>query len=305
MKFSGEKIALLFIPYLLMLSIFYNNGYWSFFSFSVFNYYEAQDIAKDIAGPLFKFGGLLIVPLFLAALTTASMFNSKKVTDAADEKARKELKKEWKKLSFIRKVVYILKVIGYIILGIAAFLVAVFLITIICYPIEDDGGFIIKYINTLQGYSVVRLLYLTLFVLIGSSFVVKRLRSISEFDGVKIGVILMSIVLTAVVAYHYGRIEAYKIISGTNFRYWIDKKGVGHKYMSKINKNYIFLNDAGYINPSGNDYALDTIGFDPRITVISEDSLKSVELGYFGPNMRDNGETFRKIFVSRNGGKEF
>jgi hypothetical protein len=306
MKLSAEKVALLSIPYLLVLSIFYNNGYWSFFSLSVFNYYEAQDIVKDIAGPLFKFGGLLIAPLFLAATSIASMFSdSKQISQELVKKAELEAKLDWRSLPLAKKTLEIIRFILIVLLVVGASLLFVFIVTMVFYPIEDDGDFVLKYLSSLDDYSPMRLIYIILLTIIGTSIITKRAQGVSDIDSIKIAITVASLSLTTVIAYHYGRIEAYKIISGTNFRYWISKDGVGHKYMAHINKNYIFLNDVKYINPYGKEYRLDTLVFDSRIVIISEDSLKSVELDYFGLNTKYTSSAFKKAFISRNGGKKY
>lgn len=304
MKISLDKAVLLLIPYLLALSIFYNNGYWSLFSLSIFNYYEVQDIVKDIAWPLFKFGGLLIAPLFLAILMYVSIYKNESQKSAEEIKTEQdEIKKAWKEMPFKKKVFNFGRFILILSLSSVVFLLVVSVVTIIFYPIEDDGAFVLKYLDSLSKYFNLRLLYFALFVLIASMTIAKRVQGVSGIDGMKTAVAILMLSLTALIAYHYGRIEAYKIISGTDFRYWIDKKGNGRKYLTKVNKNYLFLDDAQYINPNGNDYKLDTLNYNPQIVIISEDSLKSIELGYFGTSISSTGTRFNNAFTSRNGGK--
>ncbi len=327
-KISLEKVALLTIPYLLLLSICYNSGYWDVFGFSVFNYYEAQDILKDIAGPLFKFSGLVLTPIFILlviVISWARNINSNKNLakeqrlaeqyerygiDQAEEKCSAPIEVQQAHTPEPEK--WSTKFFRFIALGIIAIIASLFLLaifyTIVFYlfPYEDEGDFLLIYIKSLDSTVIQRFFVLLLLPSILVASIAHGMQLIEAKDRFKVLSIISSFILTLLISYHYGRIDASKVTSGAQFRFWIDPRGHGHKYLAKINKNYFFLDDTMFINTSGNmNYRLDTLIISPVVDIITDDSLKSATLDYYGPRTARMAPDFTKRFASRNGGESF
>lgn len=327
-KISLEKAALLTIPYLLLLSICYNSGYWDVFGFSVFNYYEAQDILKDIAGPLFKFSGLVLIPIvILLAVVIAWSRDINKIAtilkgqgiaephEIATDKSSDELCSapvEVQQAHKPEKETWFIKVFKYFILASVGIIFILFLagtvytIVVYLFPYEDEGDFVLIYIKSLESIVIQRFFVL---LFLPSALIVGILRSMQLIDSInkqRVLIVLSSFIFTLLVSYHYGRIDAFKVTSGVQFRFWIDPDGHGHKYLAKINKNYFFLEDTMFINTSGNmNYRLDTLIISPVVNIITDDSLKSARLDYYGPRTARMSSDFTKRFSSRNGGESF
>jgi hypothetical protein len=313
MKLPLDKVALLLIPYLLILSICYDNGYWSLFSISIFNYYEVQDIVKDISGPIFKFGGLVVAPMVVSLAIIITWINKKEFVDEnkiapsdkpvlVQEDVNITVEERIKRIGI--KLFKKLKRASIIVLaGIAVATIVIF-VTSMFFPFEEEGKFALKYLKSTGSEAKLRFAYITFFSAMAVSSIVENTLRLSKKESAKAAIVFFSFVLTMFVAYHYGRIEAYKVISGAEFRYWIDKEGDAHKYLAKINKHYIFLEDNSFVPKEGNeDFSLDTLKYNPEMKIITDDSLKSVNLDYYGPMTKKTSDAFNKIFKSRITGK--
>jgi hypothetical protein len=289
-----EKVVLLGITYLTLLSICYNNGYWSLFKINVFNYYGVQDILKGAVAPLFQFGGLLALPILVVFILALLLF--KKINEEAQKEAQKdnERKSEVKfgKLQTIALGIFAIIVIPCVI---AVLIISPFLL----FPIEEQGDFALLYLNSIPGPSVGRaLLVCTILPVYWSLFfnVIKLLTKEQAFKGI---FILSSFSSTFLIAYHYGRLDAFKIVSGYEFRYWVDENKLPHKYIAKVNNYNMFLEDRHYVlhNDSLN-FRLDTLHYVPLINVISEDSLKGLSLEYYhAANTSGESGYFSRVFA--------
>ncbi|MBC6698091.1 hypothetical protein [Hymenobacter sp. BT190] len=52
MKISFDRLAFWILPYLYLVSVAYNTGYWGTFGIDAFNYYPIQDLVKGVTAPL-------------------------------------------------------------------------------------------------------------------------------------------------------------------------------------------------------------------------------------------------------------
>lgn len=291
--FSLDKAILALITYLTLLSICYTNGYWSLFEINIFNYYGVQDILKSTVAPLFKFGGLLALPLLIIALTVLLLF--KKINEEAEKESEALAKAQIGKKNGLLFNLFII-FIG--IPGLVSILIIVIVGPFFLFPVEDEGDFALMYLKSLPVESILRALFACLMLPMCLPLVLDFIRVLTQSQARKLTVIIISFVSTLFISYHYGRIDALKLVSGYEFFYWIDNASIPHKYIAKVGSYNIFLQDLHYIKHDDSlKFSLDTLRYTGMVNVISEDSLKGLSLHYYHKT-KTGGEPykFRKMF---------
>lgn len=273
MKFNLDRLSLLLIPYLLLASICYSSGYWSNVKIDIFNYYQVQDILKGLANPLFGFAGLAFYPLVTGASILASW----------QKKHPESSKLSWPEFDEEEGIGE--RIATYLLVFLALILLLVVLLTIIglfvatisaiLFPIEDLYSFIRLYTTTLCWVDCLRLGAL---LFLGPVIAAWSVKDHVQKPAINVASLIGCTILPLVIAYHFGKMESYKVLTGMEFRY-LEAASGPLKYLGKADTHYFFSEDRGYV-PYQTDSPTHLVNdtFEQTIRIISADSLKQLSL---------------------------
>jgi hypothetical protein len=273
MKINLSQLGILIIPYLILASLCYTSGYWSNVKIDIFNYYQVQDILKGLANPLFGFVGLTFYPLVTVASIMASW----------QEKQKENPKSVWPKPdendSIVTRIalyffatLFVIIIVG-VVLGILILFIGA--ISAILFPIEDLYAFARIYLSTLTWIDWARAAVMLFLGPIITAWLVKEH---IQKPIAKLGGLLGSAIFPLIIAYHFGKMDSYKVLTGLEFRY-LETASRPLKYLGKADTYYFFSEDRGYVPYcNGAPTRLTNDRYDQSIRIISADSLKHLEL---------------------------
>lgn len=295
-KIPFDKAIAAGVAYLTVLSICYNNGYWSTFYINIFNYYGLQDVLKGVIAPFFQFGALIMLPLLVIMLLV--LLGGDKI----DEETIPLLKINWQsKPRWMHIARKIFRVIGLLLLF--CLIAGVIGLSLLIYPLEDQSQFFWIYLKSISGFSWLRLIVGIFVIPYYSAILVNELRLVYKGLSVRIATMASCLILTLFIAYHYGKADAYRIITGYEFLYFTPQKGKDvHKYLGKVNDfNFFLVNDylISHRAISNFDIPIDInkVAFKPVISIVSDDSLKSIRLDSYSVNSFTSDTAMYKNFT--------
>lgn len=279
MKLSIKRLSITVIPYLILSSLCYTSGYWSNIKVDIYNYYQAEDILKSLANPLFGFAGLAFYPVVSVINILASWREKtpvKEPSSAASENAaeeKQEVHAWWEKL-----LIYLLSipVVG-IIIALAFGLLFGFVaaISLPLVPIEEYYTYARIYLSTLGLVDVIRI---TVLLIIAPTLLGWIMKEHVQKPMSTIAALISYTILPFLIAYHFGKMESYKVLTGLEFRY-LQVAGKPLKYLGKADTYYFFSEDRSYVpyqadapTRLANNY------YDQTIRIVSADSLKQLSL---------------------------
>lgn len=313
MKESLEKWLLFVVPFLLAISICYNNGYWSPYPINIYEYYQVSDILKGIAMPSFRFISLALLPLLVSisiiiqSLKADAPARTKEEENKIDAAVKKKTEETDKQTGLNKGHRY--RWLNYLLAGVMAgvgmllVFTPIVLASVFLSPYLDEEKFIKIYFTALSS-SIARGVMACFLVPLFIGFVVllqqDQHNPPKNSPASKVALLMSMLLTTLTLAYQSGRIDAYKIISGYDFYYLLDNKDVPHKYLGKLDKYFFFLDDIRIIDPKGTmDMRVDTMTYSAVISIVSDDSLKSLPLVHYNTFSTVIPEA-AKIFQSRN-----
>lgn len=300
MKISFDKILLYLIPYLLIISLCYNNGYWSLFNLNIFQYYQVQDILKAISMPAFRFIGLTTLPVMIIAASMLSWSEAPIIIDKDKLKKWQRPKRPLDKPAETPKWQRLIAAITLLAFIACILIIAVSGTIVYLSPYYDESYFIDGYIGTLEEISIARVISMCFIIPFAIGIIYDIMIEDRSYNDIRIMMTMMSVFVTFAIAYHFGRLDAYKIILGTDFEYWVNKKGKPYKMLGKVDKFYFFSNDDSYVRfEDMNSRLFDSIYYYNSVIILSDDSLKAIELGMYGPRTIEKGEFFSQVYKPR------
>ncbi|MCA8830312.1 hypothetical protein [Hymenobacter pini] len=276
LKLNLGQLGAAAVPYLILASLCYVSGYWSNVGIDVFNYYQVQDVLKSLANPLLSFIGLTFYPL----LTIASVLGT------WQKKATPPTKLSWitfedgekwyeRAIMHVLTALMVVAIVG-LVLGLVVGFVA--LVSLLLFPVENLAPFTVTYLRTLDWLDLLRLPVLIFF---GPWLAALLLRDYVRKSTTEFGSLIGSVVIPLILAYHFGRMESYKALSGLEFRYVETPKGA-LKYMGKVGDFYFFSEDGGYVPYRKREYdGLVNDQYVRTIRIVSSDSLKQLRLLHY------------------------
>ena len=246
MKFSIKRLGVTVIPYLILVSLCYTSGYWSNLKIDIYNYYQVQDILKSLANPLFGFVGFAFYPVVSIINILASWHEKSPVKETSSttlEKAAEEKQEEhtWGEQALI--YVLSIPVVGIIFalaFGILIGLIAVISLPLV--PIEDYYTYARMYLSTLGLMNVIRIIVLLIIAPTLLAWIVKER---IQKPTATIAALISYTILPFLIAYHFGKMDSYKILTGLEFRY-LEVAGRPLKYLGKAD-TYHFSEDRSYV----------------------------------------------------------
>lgn len=293
MKENIEKLTLLIFPFLLAISVCYNNGYWSLYAINVYDYYQVTDILKDIAIPSFRFMSIALLP-FTVAIAIAISFlqntnkndlSNKKEADSSSEAEESNKQSSIKKPKSFKENA---KELILIMLGMLIFLLlasgAIF-VSILLSSYSDDIDLAITYLKSFETLPIEALCICIIAPLISSFILVaaNKNKPGEENDNIsKLTTFLSCILFTLLLAYNAGRFDAWKVALGYDFYFKFDKNKNPQKYLGKLDKYYFFAHDDRmFMYKPKFKFRLDTISYSPQISIIHEDELKNLRMVHY------------------------
>lgn len=295
-KIQIEKVIAVVVTYLTVLSICYNNGFWSTFNINIFNYYGLQDILKGVIAPFFQFGALIFFPLFAVALILLLGRERIKKEKTSSIDTDLHLKSKW--LTIARKVY---RFVGWWI--IASIVISVLALSLLIYPVEDQSQFLWIYLKGLNMFSIFRAVIGIFIIPMYSGIFIAELGFFRKLISMRVASISSCLILTLFISYHYGRLDAYRIFTGYEFLYSTgSKNGEVQKYLGKVNNYNFFLINNYLIGHNGfYDFNIpmdmDKVLFKPLVSIVSDDSLKSIRFNSYSVNNSANDTTIYKKFI--------
>jgi hypothetical protein len=315
MKEYLEKILLYIVPFLIAISICYNNGYWSLYPINIYEYYQVTDILKAVAMPAFSFISLAFFPLLIAGVVLSLSFNLSKVTTPNDETKStyvppfvEKIFSKIDKLQFLKSKLFYVPVFILLLLLISYLLIksiySMWILLIDLSPYSDDKQFIEIYFNVADKGFIrsIEACIVVPFTIAMAAFLL-YLPNSSPSQPIKAAsktfFFTLSIIIVLTLSYNAGRIDAYKIIAGYDFYFIIDSKNEPHKYLGRLDKYFFFLDDNKIIKSEKSMRKLNEMPYSTRLSIISEDSLKALQLHRYNPSIIIGDSNYYKAFQIR------
>lgn len=275
LKFSLGQVSAIGIPYLLVASLCYVSGFWSNLSIDVFNYFQVQDILKTLANPLLGFVGFTLYPL-LTVVTVLSSWHERRDSTKA-KWIEFEGNEAWYEKIGLALVTIALGLL-FTVIVLLILVGSILLFSLLLTPVERLAPFGLVYLRTLGLLDWLRL---PLIIFICPAIVAVLVKNHVQGTITQIGSLIGSITIPLLIAYHFGRMESFKILSGLEFRYVQGPAGP-MKYLGKADTYYFFSEDKGYVPYRKSVFApLSAKAHDQTIRIVSTDSLKQVRLLYY------------------------
>jgi hypothetical protein len=323
MKDYLEKLLLYVVPFLIITSICYSNGYWSLYPINIYDYYQPTDILKAVALPTFNFISIALLPLTIAlCITVVSIRIKSSVTKPALTREEKDaaalliinnnaLYRALDKIKlFNNKYFLIIFFLVFLIIFTYAggkAIISLWEASLGLSPYFDDKDFMNYYLMILDKGTLRSIQALGIIPsLIAIGAIVVNANEDSFFKplivATKLFTISMTIMMVFTLSYNAGKIDAYKIVAGYDFYYMIDKKNEPHKYLGKLDKYFFFLDDNRAIKDKKTMSLLSSkVYYSARISIIGEDSLKAFQLYRYNTEVRTTDSAFYNNFEYRKG----
>jgi len=275
MKISIKRLSVTVIPYLIVASLCYTSGYWSNIKIDIYNYYQVQDILKGLANPLFGFIGLGFYPVvsLISILSSWHEKEPKKEPTPAAQDEEQEVNAWWENALIYLLAVPAIGILVALVFGILFTIIAAISLPLV--PVEDYYTHALIYLSTFKLMDVVRILVL---MLVGPLLIASNIKKRVQKPVATIAALIGCILFPFLTAYHFGKMDSYKILTGLEFRY-MEVAGKPLKYLGKADTYYFFSEDRSYVpyqveapTRLANNY------YDQTIRVISADSLKQLSL---------------------------